>query len=244
MYDETLGAQAPAFINRILAIEFPRDQELRWRKIVRRSGARPTGKYPSWKMRRMLQWESPHELNAFRLLDADPTIKAFDEQPVRITYALNGKVQHHIPDILVQTQNGKAFWEIKTIAFATEADVLERTRFLERHLPTEGYEYRVVLAEDLAKQPMMASVCQVLYFGRGDISLEDRETIRNLFALAPSPITWGHVVDGLFGKQGRHQICRLMLEGWLAWNPDTPLTRDTVIAVRLQAELADLLVEA
>jgi hypothetical protein len=34
----------------------------------------------------MLQWESMNELNAFRLLDCDPRVTVFTEQPCEIVY--------------------------------------------------------------------------------------------------------------------------------------------------------------
>ena len=59
----------------IISIELPNEGNLRSRTVVSRSRARPTGKYPSWKMGRMIQWESCNELNACRLLDANPRKK-------------------------------------------------------------------------------------------------------------------------------------------------------------------------
>ena len=66
---------------RVLRIAFSSPEQVRSRRIVTRSRFRPTGKYPSWKMERMLQWESLNELNAFRLLDCDPRVTLFSEQP-------------------------------------------------------------------------------------------------------------------------------------------------------------------
>jgi hypothetical protein len=37
-------------------------------------------------MERMLQWESINELNDFRLLDCDPRVTVFTEQPCEIGY--------------------------------------------------------------------------------------------------------------------------------------------------------------
>ena len=68
---------------RILRIVFSSAEQVRSRRVVTRSRFRPTGKYPSWKMERMLQWESMNELNAFRLLDCDPRVAVFTEQPAR-----------------------------------------------------------------------------------------------------------------------------------------------------------------
>ena len=61
----------------IRSIVFPEAGKLRSREVVSRSSARPKGKYPSWKIRRMVQWESENELNAFRLLDCDPDVTRY-----------------------------------------------------------------------------------------------------------------------------------------------------------------------
>ncbi len=50
------------------------EQGKRDRKVVRRSNYRVTGKYPSWKMLRMMQWESTIERDAFYLFDGTPNI--------------------------------------------------------------------------------------------------------------------------------------------------------------------------
>jgi hypothetical protein len=62
---------------RVLRIAFSSPEQVRSRRVVTRSRFRLTGKYPSWKMERMLQWESINELNAFRLLDCDPRVTVF-----------------------------------------------------------------------------------------------------------------------------------------------------------------------
>ena len=62
-----------------IQIIFPKDGKIRSRKVVKRSNARNTGKYPSWKMKRMMQWESVHEGNAMRILDATPHVTSFTE---------------------------------------------------------------------------------------------------------------------------------------------------------------------
>src|SRR5262245_2804740 len=46
------------------------------RTVVTRSRERSTGKYPSWTMNQMLEWESPFELNAMYSLDADPAVSS------------------------------------------------------------------------------------------------------------------------------------------------------------------------
>lgn len=111
--------------NPILEITFPPEGKVRSRRIVSRSRARATGKYPSWKMCRMMQWESVNELNAYRLLDANPAVTAYHEQPLTITFKINGEIHKHYPDTMVQWGNSRELWEIKTAADAARPEVAD-----------------------------------------------------------------------------------------------------------------------
>lgn len=162
----------------VLEIFFPDGENVRSRKIVTRSRARPNGKYPSWKMGRMMQWESINELNAYRLLDADPAAIAYHEQPLTIRYRLNGKEHTHYPDTLVQWGASRELWEIKPSKQALRPEYIERTRLLENALPQLGFEYRLVLAEDLAKEPRLSNVLTLLKYGRAPVPELAWEQIR------------------------------------------------------------------
>ena len=73
-----------------IQVFFPDRGKLRSRKVVTRSRARKTGKIPSWKMGRMLQWESKNERLVFRILDGDATVTALFEQPLTVCYEDEG----------------------------------------------------------------------------------------------------------------------------------------------------------
>lgn len=121
-----------------IQIIFPKDGKVRSRKIVKRSNARNTGKYPSWKMRRMMHWESVHEGNAMRILDATPNVTSFTEQPCEIIYPFNGVLHSHYPDLMVIEGKHREFWEVKTESDANSPENAERTEFLIEALPTYG----------------------------------------------------------------------------------------------------------
>jgi len=214
--------------NVILEIKFPEEGEVRSRKIVTRSRARATGKYPSWKMGRMIQWESVNELNAYRLLDANSDAIAYHEQPLTIQFVLNGETHKHFPDTMVQWGRSRELWEIKPTSEAIRPEYAERTRFLEAALPQLGFAYRLVLAEDLKKEPRLSNVLMVLKFGRAPIPDLAREQFRQAIQ-ATSGISWGHVVNGVFGAYGRNIACRLILEGVLAVDLERPLTPGTFL---------------
>lgn len=209
-----------------IVINFPQDGKIRSRKVVKRSNARNSGKYPSWKMQRMMQWESPNEGNAMRILDANPDVIAFNEQPCEIVYTLNGDKRRHYPDFLVSESNHKEFWEVKTAKDANQPEVAERTAFLTELLPLYGYRYRVVTAESLASQPQLSNFKRLNKFGRQALSVIQEETIRLLFKEQP-------VMDwGVFENQSPaalRQISRLILEGKLNIDLHQPIQATTQI---------------
>lgn len=209
----------------IVSIEFAPPNE-RARKVVSRSNTRPTGKFPSRRMGRMIHWDSPHELNAYRLLESNPSVLSFREQPCVIHYQLDGQVFRHYPDCLVETHGAKALWEVKTAADARRPEVAIRTRFLVQHAPTWGYEYAVVLAEDLARQPRMKNVRYLLRHGRIELTFEQKEFARRLFA-STFQISWADVLDDKYQPFTMQQACRLVLDGALYLDLDAPVKSDT-----------------
>ena len=208
--------------HKILEVEFPVDGMLRSRKVVTRSRARATGKYPSWKMGRMIQWESQNELNAFRLLDATPAVHAFHEQPLALKYLLNGEVRRHYPDVLVEWGSSRELWEIKTTAEAAQPEFAERTRVLEALLPELGFSYKLVVAEELAKQPRLNNVLLLLKYGRPPVDAMDREKLR-LVLVETGGVAWHSALDGSLGQSGRELLARLTLEGELVADLNKPI---------------------
>jgi hypothetical protein len=214
----------------ILAIRYPKDGKIRSRKVISRSKASSSGKYPSWKMGRMLQWESPHELNAFRLLDANPAVARFEEQPLVVSFVLDGIEHDHYPDIEVQVNGVKELWEVKTQADASRPEVSRRTELMTKALPTHGYKYRVAIAEELTASPRLQNALTMLRSGRGDIHVVERERLR-LILKHTQKLTWSDVLAGALGVKSKAHACRLILEGALYFDMGKALEQSTVIGI-------------
>ena len=125
LYGQVMSIENPADLSsdcRIRRIVFSSAEQVRSRRVVTRSRLRPTGKYPSWKMGRMLQWESMNELDAFRL-DCDPRVTAFTEQPCEIVYVDGAKTRHHYPDIYAKIDSNHELWEVKAACEASQSEV-------------------------------------------------------------------------------------------------------------------------
>lgn len=209
---------------RIISVTFGESKVTPVREVISRSRCCPTGKYPSWKMRRMMHWESPGELKAFRLLDCDPSITMFVEQPCEVVY-FNGLEQKcHVPDIYVGSCERKELWEIKTDP--AEPDVIARTILLKPLLKRLGFIYRLVLNSELEMQPRLQNANTLLRYGRRPLEELDRERLRLLLKKRGS-LTWVDASSGAYGPCGREALCRLALEGVLRVDMDKPLTADT-----------------
>lgn len=234
MYQETHQQSIP--INGIrrslrlpqILIEFADAEIIRARKVVRRSNARITGKYPGWKANRTMQWESPHERNAMILLDACPSVVSFNEQPCEITYVMEGKARKHYPDLLVKSRYWQELWEVKTRNDAESPEVSSRTEFLSQYLPAYGYGYRLVLAEDLAIQPRLKNAELLLKLGKTPLNDLDRERTRQLF-MEYETLTWDGIKSDSQNPKLRSHVCRLILDGLLTFNMDKELAHGTTI---------------
>src|SRR5271166_2689897 len=207
---------------RVLRIAFSPPEQVRSRRIVTRSRFRPAGKYPSWKMERMLQWESMNELNAFRLLDCDPRVTVFTEQPCEIVYVDGAETKRHYPDIYVETDSSQELWEVKAECEASLSEVLTRTQLLTRGLQQYGFTYRIVLDHELAKQPRLDNAKTMLRYGRRTASDNEREYVR-LVLKSKGHLSWSEVCEGALGIHSREIVCRLVLEGVLSFDVDLPL---------------------
>jgi hypothetical protein len=210
----------------ILEIIYPEAGKLRSRKVVSRSRARATGKFPSWKMARMIQWESVNELNAYRRLDATPSANAFYEQPLMIRFALDGEVHIHYPDVLVDWGHRKELWEIKRNSDASNPVFANRTRLLAAALPQHGFAYRMVVADELSREPQLSNSLILLKHGREAVCDIAREQVRQVL-LSTMSITWESATKGDLGRRGRAVLARLALEGYLAFDTTLPISSTT-----------------
>jgi hypothetical protein len=197
---------------KVLEIEFPEDGALRARKVVTRSRARSTIKYPSWKNGRMCQAESPNECNAFRLLDCDPTVSRFSEQPCQIRFGDGRFVLRHFPDILAQIGDENRLIEVKTDEDAEKEEVKQRTLLMARELPRFGYSYVLMKASELSLQPRLSNFKQILRFSRYTPTEWDFELIREILHRRGA-LVWKEACAGAYGPRGRQILCNLVLRG-------------------------------
>lgn len=214
--------------NRVRSVSFCAPGQLRKRKVVTRSRARETGKFPSVKNNRGMQWESKNERNGFVLLEVDPRVRKYGEQPCEIEYLNDeGRIASHFPDVASELQDSKELIEIKEQVDANRAMIQSRTELLTEELPRFGYQYSVWIAEDLARQPRLKNSRKILYFGRRPMCELDRMHLQQAMR-GGKPLTWGEACAGAYGGYGREILCRAVLDGILKFNINEPFTSETI----------------
>ncbi len=209
----------------ILALNWPADGCLA-RSVVTRSRARMTGMFGSWKMGRMMQWESRNERNSMVLLEACHWVLRYREQPLEIRFRLGGEDHVHFPDTLVEFADTRELWEVKPRKQAADPFVMARTQLMCSQLPKWNLKYRMVLAEDLAREPRLSLARDLLRFGRTNVDPITREQVQALFEKVEF-VTWRSAVAGHLGRYGRAALCRLTLEGRLRCDSWGGLVPDT-----------------
>lgn len=212
----------------VLSVKTPPQNKLRSRKVVSRSKCRGTGKFPSPKVGRMVQWESPVELDAIKVIEADPRYLSYAEQPVVIRYRMDGCIRLHYPDIEVRWRGGKELQEIKTDLEAQDAEVQRRSALMARDLPMFGYGYRLVRRSELHAGPQLGNAALLLKYGLDEVPEPQRELLRRLFATRSS-LTWGDLVAGVHGARSLRQVSRLILEGRVEFDRTQPIHRGTAL---------------
>jgi hypothetical protein len=68
---------------------------------VSHRGGNTIGRFPSLKMKRMISFESRIECDFLYLLDFDPSVECFEEQPLTIEYPCSAARLHYTPDFHV-----------------------------------------------------------------------------------------------------------------------------------------------
>lgn len=197
-----------------IQIIFPDGINPRSRKVVTRSRARKTGKIPSWKMKRMVQWESNNERVVYRILDADPTVTAFLEQPFMVHYMDDGVERAHYPDVLIKFHDGVEVWEIKDTLDSDCPDINKRTEHMVQLFAQFEIRYRLLLVDKKHLKGTDSYSNCIRRLGRLPISQVERECARRTFE-QQKILPWGHIKKSSMGTKGPNIVARLLLEGEL-----------------------------
>jgi len=220
-----------------IKIDWPKSNQVRIRKVVSRSNHRVTGKYPSLKMGRIMQWESTLERDAFILMDVDPSVIEYHEQPAKISYYIDGNKHEHFPDVLVVRPDGSYFVEIKHDKDASKDKVATRTQLLSEQLPALGFGYLVLTETELRTGSKLENSRRLLRYGRMKPDITTMERIKREY-FSSGCCCLGDILSNSNCNRDYPPICRMVLDGILnidvnrLWYDKTPIAFNYQLEVK------------
>lgn len=135
-------------------------------RSVSNRGRNATGRFPSIKMGRMIQFESLVELDYIYLLDYDPDVEQFEEQPITIEYRCGAKTLRYTPDFLVVRQAHRKLVECKPDEFVNTEENQRKFRAAESWCAEKGWAFCVVTATQIRSGHRLRNVKFLTRFAR------------------------------------------------------------------------------
>lgn len=131
-----------------------------------------TGKFPSLKMNRMIQFESGVEKDFIYLLEYDERVTSYEEQPLHIEYKLNGKNHIYTPDFQALIGGENWLYECKPEKFVWKKDNQQKFDIAERWCVEQGWGFQVITAELIRSGCLLKNVKYLTNFSRFVVSSE------------------------------------------------------------------------
>lgn len=140
------------------------------RKPSNRGGVRKNiGKTPSLKAGRPVWWESLLERDYIVLLEFDPDVVTFVEQPLRVHYSFEGRVRRYTPDFLVERKNKWQVVEVKSkekasseafrlFRLSAEPEILKGARRFMAADDERACEFVVATEDKIRVQPRLENI--------------------------------------------------------------------------------------
>lgn len=166
------------------------------RKVSNRGG-NIIGHFPSHKLGRMVAFESLLERDFIYLLDYEPDVERFSEQPLVIRYQYAGKQCQYTPDFHVLYRGHNLLFECKPTQFLDDPD--NRVKFEAARLwcQERRWVFDIATDEHLASNWRIKNIKLLTQFARYSIGLEIKGRIFACLASATGAVKVSDVMQGV-----------------------------------------------
>lgn len=202
------------------------------RKITNRGGRKVISLFPT-RHGHSVWCESLNELYFAHLLDTDPEVLDFEEQPSPIHYWLTGKKRRHTPDFLAKRKSGNYLYQVKPHEVAISAEWQEKFRAIALEAKRQGYLFEVITDRWIKQEPKLTNVLILRRYYTEPFTEEHQLVARKLFATYPQ-ITLGGMRAG-FEHCGftMQSLYAMIYHGLIALALEQPILDDSKITSRL-----------
>lgn len=135
------------------------------RKVVTRRGIHIRGKFPSYKMSKIVSWESQLERLCVLYLEYSRGVLQFEEQPLELKYVDQSGVERvTVPDFgLLMRDGSRVLVEVKPARKLTQGELRDRLDRAKAAAQKIGYRYLIVTEETLFQEPIRSNLQNLVY---------------------------------------------------------------------------------
>lgn len=205
----------------------------RARRVITRSPTRTVGRFPSLKAGRSIHWESQLERDFVYLLEFDPAVLDYREQPETIRLVVDGEARRYTPDFFVRTASAMAVYEVKPADKAIRPDLSALFTKAAEHYAGRGMRYQVMTEADIRIRPYLDNVALLLRYRAHPVDPDLEAEV--LDRLASEPAALGELIAELSPQVGLAEVLALLANHRLAADLAARLDRDSII--RLPGEV-------
>ncbi|MCB0165438.1 MAG: TnsA endonuclease N-terminal domain-containing protein [Anaerolineae bacterium] len=156
------------------------------RNINNRYGKNVVGQVPSLKLDRMITYESRIERDWIYLMEHDPDVVFYEEQPLTIEYKHLGKQYKYTPDFKAVKANGQqVLVECKASVYVEKERNQRRMVAARRWCATRHWTYQVITEIDVKNLEHRLKNVKLLYrYARNPVSVDLRARIYDVLSWA------------------------------------------------------------
>ena len=209
------------------------------RKIPRYGAQKNIGKFFSVKTGLVAWYESLLERDEMYLLDFDPLVTFWREQPFRIRYVLNGKTHFYTPDLEVHRPAGKQVVEVKSQDQVDSGKFDGLFRIATSASQDEGYEFVVVTDQLIRQQPRLDNIKKLWKYARTPILPQHQRLCWQFFQGKPfDEVELGDLIAFFKSKGvGAQVVYSMLFWGILDFDLNQPLNQFTAVKLTGHAAL-------
>ena len=210
---------------------------------VSNRGGNVIGKFPSIKMGRMIAFESLLERDFIYLLDYDPAVEWFEEQPLTIEYVSDDKVLSYTPDFHLIERKHNVLIECKPDQFVDTEENRPKFAAARAWCAQQGWEFRLITDQQVRAGFRLQNVKLLTRYARQVVGpvmqgrifalLHDAETQLTISGLAGeiAPDDFARGTASILHLVFYHEIC-LSLD-------EAPISQETLVQLASQTRQED-----
>ncbi len=189
---------------------------MRKRKVITRRTARVVYKFPSVRQGRTIYCESSLEFNYAHLLEFDQNVLSYQEQPLTLTYFLEGKAHRYTADFQVDSRASRDLVEVKPTEDCASPENQRIFRAVKSAANKRGYGFVVADGDQIGRQPRLSNIKLLWKYARTPLHPEHQLLCVAVFA-GTRKLTLGALFEAFRAKgYSRQVVYSLIWHGMLA----------------------------